>query len=544
MQERPWLTSYRSFGIPAEIAPPTHESVTELMQEAMRRYADKPAFRSFGQTLTYADVDRQSRNFAAYLQAQGVKRGDRIGVMMPNILAFPVAMLGIIRAGAAQVNVNPLYTPRELKHQLQDAGCEILVIYNGSTPTLAEITEHTPLRSIVSAGLALDSGSALPSPPVDARLSNVLPLSDALALGAGLPFTPVQMGASDLLFLQYTGGTTGLSKGAALSHGNLLANVAQFRTFMPAALREGEEVVVTAIPLYHIFALMVNFISYFSVGADNWLVANPRDMDSFVETLRQARPTVFTGVNTLFAGLTLHPKIREVDWSRLRLTAGGGAAIFSTVSDRWQTITGQIICEGYGLSETSPVLSLNPGAIQEFSGTTGLPLPSSDVKLLDDNDREVGIGEAGEVCVTGPQVMKGYWEKPEANAAAFTADGYFRTGDVGVLDARGFLKIVDRKKDMIIVSGFNVYPNEVEAVASACTGVVECACIGVPDERTGEAVKLFVVKAPNASLSEAELMAFCREALTGYKVPKFINFIDALPKSTVGKILRRELRNV
>jgi long-chain acyl-CoA synthetase len=267
-------------------------------------------------------------------------------------------------------------------------------------------------------------------------------------------------------------------------------------------------------------------------------------MDGFVETLRQARPTVFTGVNTLFAGLTLHPKIREVDWSRLRLTAGGGAAIFSTVSDRWQTITGQIICEGYGLSETSPVLSLNPGAIQEFSGTTGLPLPSSDVKLLDDNDREVGIGEAGEICVKGPQVMKGYWEKPEANAAAFTADGYFRTGDVGVLDARGFLKIVDRKKDMIIVSGFNVYPNEVEAVASACPGVVECACIGVPDERTGEAVKLFVVKAPNASLSEAELMAFCREALTGYKVPKFINFIDALPKSTVGKILRRELRNV
>jgi long-chain acyl-CoA synthetase len=510
----------------------------------MRRFAEKPAFRSFGQTLTYADVDRLSRDFAAWLQAQGVKGGDRIAVMTPNILAFPVAMLGIIRAGAAQVNVNPLYTPRELEHQLNDAGCRMIVVFNGSTATLAEIVERTPVRRIVTAGLAVAAESKLPSPPVDPRLKDAVPMTEALAQGAGLPFAPVELGQDDLLFLQYTGGTTGLSKGAALSHGNLLANVAQFSAFMPAAMREGEEVVVTAIPLYHIFALMVNFVSYFSVGAENWLVANPRDMDGFVEILRQARPTVFTGVNTLFAGLTMHPKTPQVDWSRLRLAAGGGAAVIRTVSDRWQAITGQFIREGYGLSETSPVLSFNPAAVTEFTGTTGLPMPSSDVKLFDESDREVGIGEAGEICVKGPHVMKGYWEKAEANASAFTADGYFRTGDVGVLDDRGFLKIVDRKKDMIIVSGFNVYPNDIEAVASACKGVAECACVGVPDEKTGEAVKLFVVKAPGAAIAEADVIEFCRKELTGYKVPKVVHFIEALPKSAVGKILRRELRGV
>jgi long-chain acyl-CoA synthetase len=379
---------------------------------------------------------------------------------------------------------------------------------------------------------------------VDERLQDAVTMVDALAKGAALPFTPVDLGPDDLLFLQYTGGTTGVSKGAALSHGNLLANCAQFATFMPAALREAEEVVVTAIPLYHIFALMVNFISYFSVGAENWLVANPRDMDGFVETLRQARPTVFTGVNTLFAGLTLHPKTPEVDWSRLRLAAGGGAAIIRTVSDRWQAITGQFIREGYGLSETSPVLSFNPAAVSEFSGTTGLPMPSSDVKLLDDDVREVALGEAGEICVKGPHVMHGYWDKPEANAAAFTADGYFRTGDVGVFDERGFLRIVDRKKDMILVSGFNVYPNEVEAVASAVPGVAECACIGTPDEKSGEAVLVFVVRAPGAGVTEDAVIAHCRKELAGYKVPRQVRFVDALPKSAVGKILRRELRNV
>ena len=544
MQERPWLATYRDFGIPAEISPPRFRSVTAMLEAAMQRYAAQPALRSFGQALSYADVDRLSRDFAAWLQAQGVQRGDRIAVMTPNILAFPVAMIGIARAGAVQVNVNPLYTPRELEHQLNDAGAAMIVVFNGSTPTLAEIVAKTPVRRVVTAGPALSADSELPSPPVDERLKNVVPMVDALAEGSKLPFAPVDLGPDDLLFLQYTGGTTGLSKGAALSHGNLLANVAQFGLFMPEAMREGEEVIVTAIPLYHIFALMVNFISYFAIGAANWLVANPRDMDGFVDTLKQARPTVFMGVNTLYAGLTMHPKLAEVDWSRLRLAGGGGAAIIPTVSARWKAVTGHFIREGYGLSETSPVATFNPAAVKEFSSTTGLPMPSSDIKLLDENDQEAAPGAAGEVCIKGPHVMRGYWEKPQANAAAFTADGYFRTGDVGVFDARGFLKIVDRKKDMIIVSGFNVYPNDVEAVASACPGVAECACVGVPDEKTGEAAQLFVVKAANAALTEAQVIDFCRKELTGYKVPKVVRFIDALPKSTVGKILRRELRGV
>jgi long-chain acyl-CoA synthetase len=384
----------------------------------------------------------------------------------------------------------------------------------------------------------------VPSPAVDARLGAARAFTTALEQGPAMTRTPVALSGDDLLFLQYTGGTTGLSKGAALSHRNLVANIEQYKAFMPLAVRPGEEVVVTAIPLYHIFALMVNFITYFSVGGDNWLVPNPRDMDAFVVTLKAARPTVFTGVNTLFNGLTMHPGLKDVDWSRLRLTAGGGSAVLGTTSQRWQAVTGQFIREGYGLSETSPVLSFNPAYINEFTGTTGLPLPSTDIKLLDDDGKEVTIGEAGEIVAKGPQIMAGYWQQPEANQNAFTPDGYFRTGDVGVFDERGFLKIVDRKKDMVIVSGFNVYPNDVEAVASSCPGVAECACVGTPDEKTGEAVKLFVVRMPGATLTEAEVIAHCRDGLTGYKVPKLVRFVDALPKSTVGKILRRELRNV
>ncbi|MFO1137259.1 MAG: AMP-binding protein [Rhodoblastus sp.] len=353
--------------------------------------------------------------------------------------------------------------------------------------------------------------------------------------------TPTLRG-DDFLFLQYTGGTTGLSKGATLTHRNLIANIEQFKAFMPKALAPGEEVVVTAIPLYHIFALMVNFLSYFSVGADNWLVADPRNMDAFVDVMKAARPSIFMGVNTLYAGLTMHPRIREVDWSRLKLAGGGGAAIVGAVSDRWREITGTFVREGYGLSETSPIVTFNPAYIAEFSGTTGLPMPSTDVVILNDENEEVGVGQAGEVCVKGPQVMVGYWNKPEANKEAFTKDGYFRTGDIGVFDDRGFLKIVDRKKDMILVSGFNVYPNEIEAVATACPGVAECACVGAHDEKTGEAVKLFVVRKPGATLTELDVADFCRKELAAYKVPKHIVFVDALPKSNVGKILRRDLR--
>ena len=545
MHQQPWLATYRENGIPATVNADAYPSVVALLDEAMQTFADKPAFRAFGQMLTYADVDRQSAAFAAWLQHKlGVKKGDRIAVMCPNFIAFPIACLGILRAGAIQVNVNPLYTPRELEHQLNDAGCETIVIFSGSTPTLAEVLGKTGIKTVITVAPGDGTGVALPSPPVDARLTGAMALADALKEGAGLTRTPVPMRGDDLIFLQYTGGTTGLSKGAALTHRNLVANTEQFKATMPSAVRPGQEVIVTAIPLYHIFALMVNFLTYFSVGADSWLVANPRDMDGFVETLKKSKLTVFMGVNTLYAGLVMHPKIREVDFSHLHLAGGGGAAVVGATSAKWKEITGQFIREGYGLSETSPVLSFNPASIKEFSGTTGLPLPGTDIKLLDDAGVEVALGQSGEVCAKGPQVMRGYWNQPEANAAAFTPDGYFKTGDVGVFDDKGFLKIVDRKKDMVLVSGFNVYPNEVEAVATACPGVAECACVGVPDDKTGEAVKLFVVKAPGATLSADEVITHCRKEMTAYKVPKTVVFLDALPKSTVGKILRRDLRSV
>jgi long-chain acyl-CoA synthetase len=544
MSRKHWLAAYGE-KIPCEINPDSHPSVLAMLEAAMQRFAEKPAFRSFGHMLTYADADRLSRNFAAFLQNKlGVKKGDRIAVMLPNIAAFPLAMLGIVRAGGVQVNVNPLYTPRELEHQLNDAGVETIVIFNGGSPTLAEIIGKTAVKQVISAAPGEGIGAELAAPPVDARLKTVITLSDALAQGGELPFTPVQLNGDDLLFLQYTGGTTGLSKGAALSHRNLVANTEQFKAFLGDALRPGAELVVTALPLYHIFALMVNFISYFSIGAENWLVANPRDMDSFVEILRQARCTAFTGVNTLFGGLLMHPKISEVDFSRLRVVIGGGTAVLPTTSAKWKALTGNDILEGYGLSETSPILTLNPPSTNGFSATVGLPFPSTDIKLLDANDREAQVGEPGEVCAKGPQIMRGYWQKPQANADAFTADGYFRTGDIGVFDAKGFLKIVDRKKDMIIVSGFNVFPNEVEAVAAACPGVAECACVGRPDEKTGEAVRLFVAKAPGATLTEADVIAHCRCQLAAYKVPKEVRFRDALPKSNVGKILRKDLRGL
>ena len=545
MSTKPWLATYRDNAIPADINADAFPSVVHMLDAAMQRFAEKPAFRAFGQTLSYADVDRQSAAFAAWLQQElGVRKGDRVAVMLPNFLAFPIAFLGIARAGAVQVNVNPLYTPRELEHQLNDSGSEIIIVFNGSTPTLAEAIARTGVKTVITVAPGDGSAASLPAPPVDARLSGAIAFADALAQGARLTRTPVELNGDDLLFLQYTGGTTGLSKGACLSHRNLVANTEQFKAVMPDALRPGQEVIVTAIPLYHIFALMVNFITYFSVGADNWLVANPRDMDGFVEVMKQARPSVFMGVNTLYAGLTMHPRIGEVDFSNLRLSGGGGAAVVGATSAKWKAITGNFIREGYGLSETSPVLSFNPASISDFSGTTGLPLPGTDIKLLDDEGAEVALGQPGEVCAKGPQVMRGYWNQPAANAAAFTADGYFRTGDVGVFTPEGFLKIVDRKKDMVLVSGFNVFPNEVEAVASACPGVAEAACVGVPDDKTGESVKLFVVKTPGATLSEADLLAHCRKEMTAYKVPRIVRFVDALPKSTVGKILRRELRDV
>jgi long-chain acyl-CoA synthetase len=539
MTTMPWLPSYREFGLRVTIPVDTHRSVVHLLDDAMARFAGRIAFRAADHSLTYADVDRLANDFCAWLQhAAGVRRGDRVAVMMPNGLAFPIALAGILRAGAVQVNVNPLYTARELEHQLGDAGCEVLVVFQGALPALVEALPRTRLRVVVTTSLGE------PTRVEPATLPMATSFGAALAAGAALRRVPVEVDGDDLLFLQYTGGTTGRSKGAALTHRNLVANVAQFKAMVPDALREGEEVVVTAIPLYHIFALMVNFLTYFSVGAENWLVADPRDIDGLVDVMARARPTVFMGVNTLYAALTAHPRIHDVDFSRLRFAGGGGAAVVAATSEKWCAVTGSPIREGYGLSETSPVLTLNPMAVAGFTGTTGLPLPNTHIRLLDASGVDVPPGHAGEICVSGPQVMRGYWNQPEADALAFTPDGYFRTGDVGQFDERGFLKVVDRLKDMIIVSGFNVYPNEVEAVATECPGVLECACVGVPDDRTGEAVRLYVVKAAGATLTAEDVVAHCRRAMTAYKVPKGVLLVAALPKSPVGKILRRELRQV
>ncbi|QBR03971.1 AMP-binding protein [Paraburkholderia pallida] len=542
MNMKPWLKSYGA--VSHEIDADRYPSLTVELDRAMLEYAELPAFHAFGQTLTYAEVDARSRALAGYLQKKlGVRKGDRIAVMLPNIFAFPIICIAIARIGAVQVNVNPLYTPRELAHQLNDAGAGIIIAYAGATPTLAQIVDQTEVKTVITAGLGDGSGTAVPGPEVDRSLLSATTVNEAIEQGYALTYESPAISGDDLLFLQYTGGTTGLSKGAQLTHRNIIANIEQTGAFFAEARRPGQEVIVTAIPLYHIFALAVNFFGHFLIGAQNWLIANPRDMDAFIETLKAARPTVLTGVNTLYAALAAHPRAAEVDWTRLRLVCGGGAAVIEAVSQRWEAVTGTIIREGYGLSETSPVVSTNPMFVDRFTGTTGLPVPSTDIKLLDDEDKIVDIGKPGEICVKGPQVTRGYWRNPEATEKAFTADGYFRTGDIGIFDDNGFLKIVDRKKDMVLVSGFNVYPNDVEAVVTAFPGVIECACVGVPDDKTGEAVKIFVVAAPGVRLSEEALIAHCRTEMAAYKVPKIVRLVEALPKSTVGKILRRELRD-
>lgn len=528
-----------------EIDTSVYGSVVEMFELAFNTYPNKTAFVGVGGSLTYTDVDRLSRDFAAYLQAElGVKKGDRIALMAPNILAFPIAMLGILRAGAVQVNVNPLYTPHELEHQLNDAGAETIIIFTGSTPTLAEIVENTPIKTIIGVSLGDATPVDIPSPPVDERLSGVLKFGELLDAGESLDFTAPEITGEDLIFLQYTGGTTGLSKAAVLSHANLIANTEQVKIALPEAMRPGEEVIVTPLPLYHIFALMVNMITYSSLGATNYLVANPRDPAQLLGAYRDSKFTVSTGVNTLIAGLLAHPEFSTIDLSNYRAMIGGGAPVQEAVSNRWKEATGHHVLEGYGLSETSPVLTLNPMGSDTFSAAVGHPLPGTEIILLDDEDNIVAQGESGEVCARGPQVMRGYWQRPDETAATFTKDGFFRTGDIGVFDENGVLKIVDRKKDMVLVSGFNVYPNEIEAHVAMLDQVAECAAVGVPDEKTGEAIRLFLSLAPGAELTEDQVIAHCREGLAGYKVPKQIRFLDELPKSTVGKILRKDLRGL
>jgi long-chain acyl-CoA synthetase len=555
MMDKFWLESYQQ-GVPAEIDPTQYRSLTHLLEEAFSKYADRKAYVCMDKSITYAEVDRMSRQMAAWLQGRGLKQGARVAIMMPNVLQYPVAMAAALRAGYAIVNVNPLYTPRELQHQLNDSGAEAIVVLENFAHTVEQVLPKTQVKHIVVAtmGDLLGSFKGALVNLVVRKVKKMVPawslpgavgFNKVLADGARLVFKPATLGHDDIAFLQYTGGTTGVAKGAVLLHRNVIANVLQNEAwFKPTLGRHPVEQLqfMCALPLYHIYALTVCALFGLRVGGVNVLIPNPRDMAGFVKELRKYRINIFPAVNTLYNGLVNNPEFAALDFSSYLVCPGGGMAVQQAVADKWLKVTGTPIVEGYGLSETSPVATANRCDITEFTGTIGLPLPSTEIRILDDAGNALPFGQAGEIGVRGPQVMAGYWQRDDETAKVMTADGFLKTGDVGIMDERGYTRIVDRKKDMILVSGFNVYPNEVEGVVAAHPGVLEVACVGVPDQNSGEAVKLYVVrKDPN--LTERELAEYCKEQLTGYKRPKYIEFRDALPKTNVGKILRRELRD-
>jgi len=550
--ERFWLAHYPR-GVPPDIDVNEYASVREVFEEACRTFSTRPAFACMGRSISFADLDALSATFGAWLQGIGCQRGTRVALMMPNILQYPICLLGTLRAGCTVVNVNPLYTARELEHQLVDSGTEVIVVVENFANTLQQVVGRTKIRQsvVTSVGEML----AIKGRIVDLVLRRVrhavpkwsLPgsvrFSDAMRQGRKLSLTRIPLGHDDLAFLQYTGGTTGVAKGAMLAHRNIVANMLQARAWIrPVLDPDRREVILTPLPLYHIFSLTANCLVFMSVGGENVLIPNPRDIPGFVRTMRRYRFTAITGVNTLFNALLNNPKFRRLNFRSLRLTLGGGMAVQEAVAKRWQQVTGIPLVEAYGLTETSPAVTINPLDAREYNGSIGLPIPSTDIALRDDAGNDVPLGSAGELCVKGPQVMTGYWNRPDETAKVMTPDGYLMTGDIATMDERGYIRIVDRKKDMIIVSGFNVYPNEIEGVVVMHTGVLECAAIGVPDTRSGEAVKLFVVR-KDVSLTAEEVIAHCRGHLTGYKVPREVEFRGELPKSNVGKILRRELRD-
>ena len=550
--EKIWLKRYPP-NVPAEINPDEYASLVEVFERSCQRFGPRLAFTNMGYGMTYAELDQKSRTFAAYLQ-QDLKltRGERVAIMLPNLLQYPVALFGVLRAGLIAVNVNPLYTPRELEHQLKDSGARAILILANFAHVLAEVIEKTDVKQaiVTEIGDLLPFWKAKVVNLVVKHIKKMVPhyhlpgavgFNETLAAGGRRQLEPVALTGEDLAFLQYTGGTTGLSKGAMLTHRNMLANMQQISAWVGSAVRDGEEIVITALPLYHIFCLTVNCMCFIRHGGLNVLITNPRDIPLFVEEMRSWKFTVITGVNTLFNALVNNDKFAKLDFSALHLAVGGGAAVQKAVAERWQTMTGTPILEGYGLTEASPVVCTNPVDIAGFTGSIGLPLPSTDVQLRDEEGHEVPPGERGELCVCGPQVMRGYWERPHDTERTIR-DGWLLTGDVATVDEEGFFRIVDRKKDMILVSGFNVFPNEVEDVIIGCEGVLEVACIGVPDDKSGEAVKAFVVLKPGVELTAEAILAHCRTQLTGYKMPKQVEFRDSLPKSNVGKILRRELR--
>ncbi|WP_287918428.1 long-chain-fatty-acid--CoA ligase [Comamonas sp.] len=557
MRERPWLTAYPE-GVPADIDPGSYHSLVELMEHAFKAYAPRSAYSFMGKDMSFGDVDRQSQAFAAYFQSLGLQAGDRIAIMMPNVPQYPVAVAAILRAGFVVVNVNPLYTARELEHQLKDSGAKAIVIIENFAHTLQQCIDKTAVEHVVLCAMG-DELSTLKGCLVNYVVRNVKKMvpafdlpkgvryKDAIRRGNSGHFKKPGIGPNDIAVLQYTGGTTGVSKGAVLLHRHIIANTLQceawFNPVVTDLRNSGEQVTsVCALPLYHIFAFTVNMMLSMHTGGKNILIPNPRDIKATLKELSNHKFHSFPAVNTLFNGLAHHADFNSVDWSHLKVSVGGGMAVQGAVAKLWLEKTGCPIVEGYGLSETSPVVSCNPVTAKEFTGTIGVPLPSTYVKLVSDDGQTVTeVGKTGEIAVKGPQVMAGYWQRPDETAKVMTADGYFLTGDIGTIDERSFIKIVDRKKDMVLVSGFNVYPNEVEEVVAMCPGVLECAVVGVPDEKTGEAVKLVVVKKDD-SLNEETLRKFCKENLTGYKQPRIIEFRTELPKTPVGKILRRELR--
>ena len=549
---RVWLDHYPP-GVPATIDVGEYTSVRDVFEESCRLYATRPAFTCMGRTLTFADLDVLSARFGAWLQSTGAARGTRVALMMPNIVQYPICLFGALRAGCIVVNVNPLYTARELEDQLADSGAEIIVVVENFARTLQNVVARTRVRRIVvtSIGELL----AVKGRIVDLMLRRVkrvvpkwslpdaLRFSQALAEGRKRSLQHVPLGHDDVAFLQYTGGTTGAAKGAMLLHRNVVANMLQARAWLRPMLDDARrEVILTPLPLYHIFSLTANCLVFMSIGGENVLIPNPRDLPRFIREMRHHRFTAMTGVNTLFNALLNHPQFRAVDFGAFRLTLGGGMAVQEAVAKRWKEVTGVPLVEAYGLTETSPAATINPLDQVEFNGSIGLPIPSTDIVLRDDEGRDVPFGEPGEICIRGPQVMAGYWQRPAETAEAMTRDGYFKTGDVGTMDERGYVRIVDRKKDMILVSGFNVYPNEVEGIVAMHEGVLECAAIGVPDRKSGEAVKLFVVRR-DESVTPGRILAHCRRHLAGYKCPREVEFRDELPKSNVGKILRRSLRD-
>ena len=548
--DRIWLKSYPP-GVEAEMRGDEFASIGALFDKSVAAFGGRPAYHCMGRTISFAELERLSAAFGAWLQGQGLKKGARVAIMLPNCLQYPIAMFGALRAGFTVVNVNPLYTARELEHQLKDSGAEAIVILENFARTLQQVQAHTAVRHVVLAALGDMLGAkGMVVNFVVRKVKKMVPayslpaarrFNDVLRQGGGLTMRPFDVGREDIAFLQYTGGTTGVSKGAMLLHRNILANIAQVEGWLALSLGGETPAIITALPLYHIYSLTVNCLLMLRMGGYSILITNPRDIPGFVKELAKHRYNMITGVNTLYNALLHNPDFAKLDFSGLRVASGGGMAVQKAVADKWKQVTGTTLLEGYGLTETSPVATMNPFNLSGFSGSIGVPIPSTDIAIRDDAGKDLAIGEAGEICIRGPQVMKGYWQRPDETAKQFWPDGYLRTGDIGIMDDKGFIRIVDRKKDMILVSGFNVYPNEIEQVVAMHPGVLECAAIGVEDEHSGEVPKVFVVK-KDPNLTEQDVLEHCRKELTGYKRPKYVEFRAELPKTNVGKILRRALR--